>query len=177
MKLKRIIAAGVSYLCLVGMLTGINAKASYYMYTIDNDPLSSTGYTYSPHNLTYYTASGSYNGDMRMSGVLGNGIICYANYGFPALATPITCSYAELRIYLNNSNFTDPKSNYRIYYDLNNYSFLYPFDQYSAPAGWSIYYTGTGSYNNYTTGGIEASGSQSTGKYFGSDAIQVKLHY
>ena len=109
---KKLTATVISYLCLVGMLTSINANASYYMYTIDNDPPQGSPYTYYQTNLSYQTAYGSYNGDMEISGYLGSGINYGAFYGFPTVSPPINVTSSSLQVYLNHADFTDPQARF-----------------------------------------------------------------
>lgn len=171
---KRLAATGISYLCLVGMFTSINANASYYMYTIDNDPPSGSPYSYYPTNLNYMTAYGSYNNDMEISGYLSSGSNCKARYAFPYI-TPISLNGSSLQVYLNDYRFTDPYASYELYLNGNCVKTV-TIDQYAAPAGWGTVYTAAGVVN-HNTGWVTAVASNTSNKQFGSDAIQVKLYY
>ena len=171
---KKLTATVISYLCLVGMLTSINANASYYMYTIDNDPPQGSPYTYYQTNLSYQTAYGSYNGDMEISGNLGSGLIYDARYAFPYI-TPISPNGSSLTIYLNNNSFTDPSTYYSLYLMGNRVLYI-SIDQATAPAGWGTTFYGPGIVN-YNTGWVKADASSTPNTQFGSDAVQVKLNF
>lgn len=119
--------------------TTITADASI-TYVIDNDPLASSGYGMEQYNFSYQTSSKYYNGDARLC-TSTNGSYYWK---FSWTKSSYSGINVKWRVYLNSSNFTNPKASYYLNNNGNIAGHSEPLgdiDQNRAPAGWGDYTT------------------------------------
>ncbi|MGN0591783.1 MAG: hypothetical protein ACI4JQ_00885 [Ruminococcus sp.] len=172
-KFFRKFTAAVVSTAIIGSTVGISASATTLSYTIDNDPLSSSGNSAGGYGFSYMTASGCYNGDAeRASNVSGY----YYYWNHPRVyLNAIKSVRISVSAYLNNSTFTD---RYAEYYVLTDGAMdkIATIDQNAAPGGWGPSYTATISQCT-VLGQVMVKASGSVGNYTGADAVLVTYVY
>lgn len=172
MRFKRTAAVLCSALLAVCSITALPAFAVTTGYVIDNDPLASTGYTASSYNFTYYSFSGSYNGDARRASSSTQ-----ARYSWVHPITTFNSQnvHYQLQAYLNHSTFTDPAAQYTFEVDGTMSTDSIVINQNKAPSGFGNTYTMTTKANLIREIRLNTSGTPNC--YTGADAISIKYTY
>lgn len=151
------------------------ANASNYSHIIDNDPIASGfGYTYTS-NMTYYSASGSYNNDMRLSSVLSSGSNVNVTYTYPQISVS-NPQYFKLGVYLNNINFTDENARYDFGITQTGFTTAGYLNQNTAATDWNDIYRYL-SIGYIHSSAVEGYASHNTNQRFGSDAVKATVYY
>lgn len=172
---RKIITIAVSVFLALSCQTGMIANASNYSHIIDNDPIASGfGYTYTS-NMTYYSASGSYNNDMRLSSVLSSGSYVKVTYTYPQISVS-NPQYFKLGVYLNNINFTDENAWYHYEFYPTCIASVGYINQNTAAGDWNYLYVFS-LVNDFKSSAVEGTGSHNYNQRFGSDAVKATVYY
>lgn len=172
MKLKKVLC----WLCTMILIIGafcVDASAldlPLPLIIIDNDPVSSTGYSYAQKGTVQFFNSSLYNGDARKSGFNSAN---YYSYLHPQKNLG-KAFHVSVSAYLNHNEFRDPAARYYVLLDGRD-MYIGSIDQYNAPGGWNkIGDTGEVSSSTYYARGLKVRASGSGIDYTGYDAINIQ---
>lgn len=137
MKLKKVLCCLCVLMFVIGTLctnaSAANIPVPSGLKTIDNDPLSNTGYWVKASRFDrYIQALSLYNKDARTTEGKNIGTYSYLHDGI----TLGSSYYAMAGVYLNHNNFQDPNATYQLHIT-SKFLTIGTINQADAPGGWS----------------------------------------